>query len=108
VNTLVSTVKKYELDRYDDFTVYSHSDIVISDNTEILPNLRPIIRKGDTGSYVRILQEYLNSTKVKKYNCGDVDGIFGKKTDKAVRAFQKDNKLVVDGAVGPKTWALIG
>lgn len=33
----------------------------------------------------------------------DVDGVFGSQTARAVRAFQYDNKLVVDGVVGVKT-----
>src|SRR5690606_7229201 len=32
------------------------------------------------------------------------DGVFGKGTEKAVRAFQKKRGLTVDGIVGPRTW----
>ena len=41
------------------------------------------------------------------------DGIFGKNTEKAVRAFQKTHKdengkkLAVDGIVGDRTWAAL-
>ena len=36
-------------------------------------------------------------------SCG-ADGIFGKKTLAAVKAFQRDNKLKADGITGPLTW----
>jgi hypothetical protein len=39
------------------------------------------------------------------YILGIPDGVFGSKTDAAVRAFQGDNGLTVDGAIGPQTWA---
>ncbi|MBI4358413.1 MAG: peptidoglycan-binding protein [Candidatus Omnitrophica bacterium] len=35
---------------------------------------------------------------------GAVDGIIGKKTRAAIRAFQEKNGLTVDGVCGPKTW----
>lgn len=35
----------------------------------------------------------------------DVDGLYGPNTEKVVRAFQKEKHLVVDGKIGPATWA---
>ena len=61
----------------------------------------PIIRKGSKGSYVTILQKTLVE---KGYDPKGIDGIFGPGCDKAVRQYQKDKGLVVDGCVGPKTW----
>jgi peptidoglycan hydrolase-like protein with peptidoglycan-binding domain len=37
------------------------------------------------------------------FNCGEVDGIFGKGTKGQVIAFQKAKGLGADGIVGPKT-----
>jgi peptidoglycan hydrolase-like protein with peptidoglycan-binding domain len=41
------------------------------------------------------------------YYQGAVDGKMGKKTRRAVREFQKANKLPVDGRVGKNTWAAL-
>ncbi len=38
------------------------------------------------------------------YFQGNVDGVMGPKTRKAIRAFQKDNGLKADGKCGPRTW----
>ena len=58
------------------------------------------LKFGSKGDAVKTLQKNLNSLG---YNCGEVDGDFGNRTLSAVRAFQKDNKLEVDGIVGPAT-----
>ena len=61
---------------------------------------RTMVRKGSEGEAVRELQILLNSFG---YLCGRQDGIFDGQTDKAVRAFQKDYNLTVDGICGSKT-----
>ena len=61
----------------------------------------PTLRRGSKGDKVKYLQYKLLS---KFYNPGDIDGIFGSRVDNAVRQFQKDNGLVVDGIVGKNTW----
>lgn len=62
------------------------------------------IKKGITGPVVKSAQILLIG---RGYSCGSAgaDGSFGKNTDAAVRRYQEDNKLEVDGIVGPKTWA---
>lgn len=57
------------------------------------------------GDDVRELQESLND---RKYNCGNADGVFGKKTDISVRNFQSDHALKVDGIVGKNTAEMLG
>lgn len=61
------------------------------------------VNKGDRGAAVKEAQCLLAKKGYKEV--GSADGIFGAKTDAAVRHFQKNNKLKVDGYVGPKTWA---
>lgn len=63
------------------------------------------IKKGANGENVKIIQQKLKDLG---YEVGTVDGIFGDKTKKAVKTFQEDKGLSVDGIVGPKTIAALG
>jgi lysozyme family protein len=62
---------------------------------------RPIVRRGSRGEHVAELQMLLRDGGVSP---GSVDGIFGAKTEEAVREFQEAMGLQVDGIVGPRTW----
>ena len=62
------------------------------------------ILKGSKGSVVKECQTRLVELGYDVGSCG-IDGIFGKETLAAVKAFQQDHRLKVDGIVGPKTWA---
>ncbi|WP_058485078.1 M14 family metallopeptidase [Defluviitalea phaphyphila] len=59
------------------------------------------LRKGMEGSDVAEIQSIL---QIIGYNPGEIDGIFGLKTEEAVKAFQKNNNLTPDGIIGPKTY----
>lgn len=58
------------------------------------------LKIGNRGEEVKELQEKLNQLG---FDCGKVDGIFGTKTQNAVKQFQKVFLLTQDGIVGPKT-----
>ena len=57
------------------------------------------------GHDVHALQQALRKLG---YSPGPIDGIYGVATASAVREFQNDHKLEVDGVVGPHTRAALG
>ena len=59
-----------------------------------------ILKKGDNGPKVELLQSILKKLEIFK---GNVDGNFGIETEKAVVKFQKMFKLKEDGIVGENT-----
>lgn len=59
-----------------------------------------LLKRGSVGPAVKALQELLNKCG---YNCGNADGIFGEKTEEAVKNFQRDHGLEADGIAGEKT-----
>jgi hypothetical protein len=65
--------------------------------TPTKPKLGKWLRNGSTGDNVKYLQAALGGLKV--------DGIFGALTQAAVRKFQKQQGIQIDGVVGPQTWS---
>ena len=68
---------------------------------------KPVLRKGDKGEAVKEVQERLITAG---YDLGrwGADGDFGAKTKAAVKKFQREKKITVDGVVGPQTWSKLG
>jgi len=65
-----------------------------------------VVKRGSTGDAVRGVQvedQFRNLSDDPSKGLA-IDGIFGPKTDAAVRAFQQALAIVVDGIVGPVTW----
>jgi hypothetical protein len=65
----------------------------------------PVLRStgGDVGA-VKLVQY---SLRFLDYPVGPVDGVYGSVTRAAVRRYQQDHGLVVDGTTGPQTWGSI-
>lgn len=63
---------------------------------------RPVLKFGDQGDYVKLLQTQL---KHLMFFGDDINGYFDENTELSVKAFQTNNKLTVDGVVGKDTWS---
>lgn len=89
-----------------------HTVVVLSNGSKYEGSVKPkdyepgerILRNGDEGSDVKIMQQNLITLK---YDVGPdgADGDFGNNTEKAVKAFQKEHGLEVDGEYGPMSYA---
>lgn len=58
-----------------------------------------MLKVGSKGDKVKRVQEYLGLSPV--------DGVFGKKTEAAVKQWQRNNGLTDDGIIGPKSFSLM-
>lgn len=64
-----------------------------------------LYKRGSAGATVTEIQRRLKGWG---YYDGAVDGIYGSRTENAVKYFQRKNGLTVDGQVGDKTLAALG
>ena len=79
----------------------SSSFVSETESSEETTTSYPVLRKENSGAYVKLLQTRLNL-----YGASlEVDSSFGDLTLKAVKAFQSKKSLLADGVVGPLTWA---
>ncbi len=94
---------------------YGDASSVTDNIPAVTPEAKPTTRKlGDrtlkhtspmmTGEDVVELQTRLNALG---FDCGEVDGKFGKNTEKGVEAFQTAAKIEVDGKFGKKSMAAL-
>lgn len=61
-----------------------------------------MLRTGSSGEQVTKLQKRLTASG---FDAGEADGIFGGKTEAALRAFQESAGIAADGVCGPQTLA---
>ena len=65
----------------------------------------PTLRRGSRGCYVMILQDALSTLG---YQTGSrIDGLFGARTEEALRGYQRRTSLRVDGICGCNSWKKI-
>lgn len=64
----------------------------------------PTLRQGMQGARVQTLQQFLQNLG---YLTGPLSGQFDSQTLQAVKAFQRENQLVVDGYVGRQTLMML-
>lgn len=80
------------------------SIMFVSSESIVNANAANIV-KGDTSSNITLVQTRLSELSYYTYT---VDGIWGSRTLAAVKAFQKDYGLTVDGIVGANTEKALG
>ena len=68
-------------------------------------SIQTLSKYGSRGEETKKIQQKLKNLGYYTYT---VDGIFGSRTQTAVKAFQKDYGLAVDGIAGPKTLKALG
>lgn len=79
------------------------ADTAEGTDTKLVTVSLPVLSRGDKGEDVRAMQALL---ALRGYPCGvhGTDGSFGPDTQAALKAYQTDRSLTVDGLCGPECW----
>lgn len=64
--------------------------------------------KSDSGADKELIKNVQQALNEKGYDCGEADGVAGEKTKEAVKKFQEDNNLTVDGVIGQQVKDALG
>jgi len=81
------------------------------------PVMDPPLDSFELGRLLKVTSPYMRGEDVTdvqyalayhNFSPGTIDGIYGPKTESAVKGFQRKNKLEVDGIVGPETTNALG
>lgn len=74
-----------------------------------IPAYYSLIQKGSTGPDAALVQTWLNGVRDSCTWYGELtaDGIFGTKSENAVKEFQLKNGMNMDGKVGANTWNVL-
>ena len=74
-----------------------------------IPAYYSLIQKGSTGPDAALVQTWLNGVRDSCTWYGELkaDGIFGTKSENAVKEFQLKNSMNMDGKVGANTWNVL-
>lgn len=100
VNSVLSIISRYDLTKYD--AGESAQVPLHIQKRRVLKFTTPMMTGSDVVHCQRILQNL-------GYDLGKtgVDSKYGKRTEEAIKAFQRERSLVVDGKVGIATWTML-
>lgn len=88
---------------YDSLDPWNISGATMPAATTMVAVVPPTLRMGDHGDAVEHIQQELNARGL----AVRADGKFGVATAAAVKSFQRARGLIVDGVIGPQTWAAL-
>ncbi|MBI4846113.1 MAG: peptidoglycan-binding protein [Candidatus Omnitrophica bacterium] len=88
-------------------------ELLAEENNELQPNrqvspeevLPAVVNNAKTSGKQYAAVEIQKALIKAGFDIGSCDGKIGPKTKKAIKDFQKQNSLTIDGIVGAKTWA---